>query len=60
MSDMQFNHAVHTIPPAIPEKSSKQLIFGILLVMCLLGLAAYGFHAGIFTPDPAATSVVPD
>jgi len=60
-SDMQFNHYTAVTPPPIPKKSSRQLIFGILLTLLALVAIGYGFHAGVFKPEKsAATDVRPD
>jgi hypothetical protein len=61
MSDMQFNHHTDVTPPAIPKKNSKQLIFGILLTLAMLGAIGYGYEAGLFKPEKsAAADVHPD
>jgi hypothetical protein len=60
-SDMQFNHYTAVTPPPIPKKSSKQLIFGILLALFALVAIGYGYEAGIFKPENgAAADVHPD
>ena len=50
--DMSFNKHVDVAPPPNPQKSSKGLIIGVLIVLAGLGAAAYGYHAGIFKMDP--------
>jgi hypothetical protein len=59
MDDMSFNQNVKVpTPPPIPEKSSKQLIVGILVTIALLAAVWYGFRAGVFKPDANAANAV--
>jgi hypothetical protein len=61
MSDMTFNHNIKTpTPPPILKKSSKQLIFGIVITLGLIGLVAYGYEAGTFKLDPHSAEEVPN